>query len=73
MDSANVVTEILENAADAATGFGQVLGNGFNGVTSLFWANNAPTFLGALSLIGVGVGVIYFAFRLIKRLVSVKG
>jgi len=67
--SANLVTEIFDQAGDAVTGFTGVLNDGVGGVTQLFWANGNLTVLGTLLVIGIGVGVVYFGFRLIRNLI----
>lgn len=69
-NSANLVTEIFDQAGDAVTGFTDVLNNGVSGVTKLFYANGNLTMLGTLLVVGIGVGVVYFGFRLIRSLLN---
>lgn len=67
-NSANLVTEIFDEAGHAVTGFTGVLNDGMSGVTQLFYANGQLTVLGTLLVVGIGVGVVYFGFRLIRSL-----
>lgn len=53
--------------------FAVALGSALTGVTSMFWDGEALTTLGTLGLIGVGVGLVYFAFRLIRNLCRLRG
>jgi len=69
METSSLVTEIFDEAGNAVTGFSGVLTKGINGVTSLFWDGTSLTMLGTLMVIGIGVSVVYFGFRLIKSLI----
>ena len=62
------VSDIFSQVTSSITAFIGSLGNAFTSVTSLFYANGQFTFLGVLILIGVGVGLVYGAYRLIKGL-----
>lgn len=65
------ISELFAQVTSAVTGFIGSLGQAFTSVTSLFWTtgeNAGPTFLGVLILIGVGVGLVYGAYRIIKGL-----
>lgn len=65
-------SELFSTIGSAISGFMGNLGNAFSSVTTLFWtagegsASGQPTFLGLLVLLGIGVGVCYLAFRLIR-------
>lgn len=66
-----LVSDIFEVIADAITNFATALGSAITSVTSMFYTtgeNAGLTFLGTLILIVVGVGLVYWAFRLIKGL-----
>lgn len=69
-------TELFTIIGQAITGFMTNLGNAFSSVTQLFWtagegsSAGSPTFLGLLTLLGIGVGLCYLAFRLIKGAVQ---
>lgn len=66
------IQEIFAEVTAAINGFIGSLGDAMNSVTSLFWDATATTphftFLGVLILIGVGVGLVYGCYRLIKGL-----
>lgn len=65
------ISDIFSYVTQAITSFVGSLGQAFTSVTALFWntgENAGPTFLGVLILIGVGVGVVYGAYRIIKGL-----
>lgn len=62
------IQDIFTTVTQAVTSFVGSLGQAFNSVTALFYANGAWTFLGILILIAVGVGLIYLAYRVIKGL-----
>ncbi len=69
MDSSNnLVTAVFDGAGDAVTGFTGVLNDGMTGVSSLFWNGTSLTMLGTLLVASIGIGVVYFGFRLIKSL-----
>lgn len=62
-------TQLFEQITQGITGFIGSLGQAFNSVVSLFWTtgeNAGPTFLGMLILLGIGAGLIYLAFRIIR-------
>lgn len=62
-------TQLFEVIGQAISGFMTNLGSAFQNVTALFWTtgeNAGPTFLGLLTLLGIGVGLCYLAFRLIR-------
>lgn len=72
-----MISEMFEVIGEAITSFISALGTALSGVTSLFYT--APTttggsgqftVLGILLLIAVGVGVVYWCFRLIRSLVQ---
>lgn len=69
-----MVTAIFEAIGTAITQFATILGNGFSGVLSIFYnATDGLTSVGTLSLIGVGVGLVYWAFRLVRNLIHLRG
>lgn len=71
-----MVADIFEAIGDAITSFAGVLGNGFQSLLALFYTsgeNGGLTALGTLALIGVGMGIVYWAFALVRRLISVRG
>lgn len=71
-----MIATIFEEIASAITAMLSALTSAISGVTELFYV--APsgtettghmTFLGVLLLIAVGVGIVYWAFNLIRGLV----
>lgn len=66
-----MVADIFAEISAAITQMLTCLTSAITGVTSLFYdaTNSKMTFLGVLLLIAVGVGIVYWAFNLIKGLV----
>lgn len=64
-----IVNDIFETIGTVITQFAQVLGNGFSGVISIFYNEGGLTVVGTLSLIALGVGLVYWAFRIVQRLI----
>lgn len=66
------IQDLFAQVTAAINAFIGSLGDAFTQVTALFWDSTAstpgPTFLGLLVLIGVGVGLVYAAYRVIKGL-----
>lgn len=71
----DLVTTIFAVITQAVTSFVSSLGAALNGMTSLFYTapsgsgSGQMTFLGTLLLIAAGIGIVYWAFRLIRALV----
>ena len=68
-----MVADIFEAVGQAISSFATALASGINSVTSMFYTtgeNAGLTTLGTLLLIAVGVGLVFWAFRLIKGLVK---
>lgn len=71
-----VITAIFGAVGQAITSFSTALASGVNSITSIFYTtgeNAGLTFLGVLLCIAMGVGLVYWAFRLIKNLVRQRG
>lgn len=67
-----MIAEMFTVVQQAITGFTSALGSSINGITALFYTegeNGGFTVLGILLLVAVGVGLVYWAFRLIRGLV----
>jgi len=70
-----MIAGIFDAIGDIVTAFLAVLGDGISGVTSTIWDPTLNTGAGGLTtfgtflLIGFGVGLVYWAFRLVKGLV----
>ena len=72
-----MIAEMFEVIGQAITSFITALGSALSGVTSLFYTpagtgetSGSFTVLGILMLVAVGVGIVYWAFRLIRSLVQ---
>lgn len=66
-----MISAIFQTIGDAVTSFATALSNAVSSVTSMFYTTGEGggiTFLGTLVLIAVGVGLVYWGFRLIKGL-----
>jgi len=70
-----MITAIFDAIGDIVTSFLAVLGNGITGVTTTIWDPTLNTGAGGLTifgtflLIGFGVGLVYWAFALVKGIV----
>lgn len=66
------ISDIFTEVSTAIQGFIGSLSSAMKAVTDLFWDSTATTpgftFLGVLVLIGVGVGLVYGCYRIIKGL-----
>lgn len=66
----NIITEIFEVVSSVITGFMTAITSALNGVVAIFWdATNGLTFIGTLMLLGLGIGLVYFAISFITRLI----
>lgn len=69
-----MISAIFTTIGEAITGFTGALSSALGSITEMFYVSSGDnaglTVLGVLSLIAVGVGLVYWAFRLIRRLVS---
>lgn len=68
-----MISAIFEAVGQAISAFSTALASGISSVTSMFYQtgeNAGLTTLGTLLLIAVGVGLVFWAFRLIKGLVK---
>lgn len=68
----SMVTELWGIIAEVVTGFITSIVSAFSGLTAVFYTEGVDggfTVIGQLLLIGLGMGIIYFAFRFITNLV----
>ena len=68
-----MINDIFQAVGDAVTAFASALASSISSVTSMFYTtgeNAGLTVLGTLILIVVGVGLVYWAFRLIRGLLQ---
>ena len=69
-----IIEAIFTGVASAVQNFTTVLGNTLTGITSMFYdSTDGLTFLGVLLTIAMGVGLVYWGFRLIKSLIKHRG
>lgn len=72
-----MVSAIFEAIGSAITGFAGILGNGFTALLEIFYTtsgtNAGLTPIGTLSLIGLGMGIVYWAFRMVRGLIKTRG
>lgn len=72
-----MVSAIFEAVGDAITSFAGVLGNGFSSLLAIFYDSTASTpgltAVGTLSLIALGMGIVYWAFSLVRGLIKGRG
>ena len=69
----DMIADIFNTITQAISGFASALASGVTSVASMFYTsgeNGGLTFLGTLLLIAVGVGVVYWVFRLIRGLIA---
>lgn len=72
-----MVSAIFTEIGNAITAFAGVLGNGFSSLLEIFYVstgdNAGLTAIGVLSLIGVGMGIVYWAFTMVRNLIKTRG
>lgn len=72
-----MVSAIFESIGSVITAFAGVIGNGFTALLEIFYStsgtNAGLTPIGILSLIGVGMGLVYWAFNLVRGLIKTRG
>lgn len=68
-----MINAIFETISSAITGLAGAIGDAVTGIVGMFWDSTGSTFtfLGTLTLVGLGAGLVFFAIRLIYR--AVKG
>ena len=66
-----MVEQIFSTIGDVITGFMANLGDAVNGVTSLIYNNTSGTLttFGVLLLLASGVGICYWLFNMVRRLI----
>lgn len=65
-----MVAQFWETVVDVITGFTSALISAFSNLTELFYTSDEGfTVVGQLLLIGLGMGIVYFAFRFIRALI----
>lgn len=65
-----MIVQFWETVVEVVTGFTNALIGAFSNMTELFYdSDNGFTIVGQLLLIGLGMGIVYFAFRFIRSLI----
>lgn len=68
-----MIEAIFTAIGNAVTNFAGVLGNGFTSLISIFYnSENGLTPVGLLLLIGAGIGIVYWAFAMVRSLISAR-
>ena len=67
------LTDIFSTIGKVITGFTSTIQSLFTGVTAIFWNGTNLTFVGGLSLCGIGIGLFYMGFRFIRNLIKMRG
>ena len=71
--------QIFDSLKDIVGGMGTTFSELFAGVTKLFYTapvegvGGGLTFIGVMSLVGLGIGLFMFGFRFIKNLIKMRG
>ena len=72
-----MISVIFTAVSSAITGFSSALASAVSGVTAMFATESSGTYtltmLGSLLCIGLGIGLVYWAFRTIRSLVKARG
>lgn len=65
-----MIAKFWEAVVEVITGFTNALIGAFSNLTELFYNDETGfTVVGQLLLIGLGMGIVYFAFRFIRALI----
>lgn len=64
------ISAFLEAGATVATSFGAVLVNATTAITSILWAGESLTIVGASLAMALGVGAVYLIFRMVRGLIK---
>jgi hypothetical protein len=69
-----MISEIFETILEVVTEYTTILQNLFEGLVDIFYddATTSLTLLGTLALIAVGVGIVAWAFGLVKSLFRMR-
>lgn len=67
-----MIVSIFQTITTTISEFTSCLTGAFSGIVAMFWDGEALTALGTLGLVGVGIGIVYLAFRLIRSLMRLR-
>lgn len=75
-----IITLIFNAVGSAISGFATALASSVSSVTAMFYTpagtgetSGSLTFLGVLLCVAMGVGLVYWAFRVIRSLIRNRG
>ena len=65
-----MIAQFWEAIVEVVTGFTNALIGAFSNITELFYKDETGfTIIGQLLLIGLGMSIVYYAFRFIRNLI----
>ena len=68
-----MINQVLETVTAWVTGFTTMFVSIFENLVKIFYtAEGGVTLVGTLSLAGLGIGLVYFAYRVIRKLIRLK-
>ena len=68
-----MINQILQTVTGWVTGFTTMFVDIFESLVKIFYtAEGGITLVGSLSLAGLGIGLVYFAYKVIRRLMRLK-
>lgn len=66
-----MIVQFWESVVQVVTGFTNALIGAFSNITELFYESETGfTIIGQLLLIGLGMSIVYYAFRFIRSLIK---
>lgn len=74
-----MISALFTEIGNVITSFAGVIGNGFSSIIALFWDSTLNTgaggltTLGILSLVPMGLGLVWFAYKVIRNLFHARG
>lgn len=68
MESTNIISIVMEAFLDVMTGIVAL----FAPVQELFWTSAGPTWLGSMSLIGVGIAVVLLVTNIVRSFLHLR-
>lgn len=68
-----MINQVLQTITGWVTGFTTMFVDIFEGLVKIFYtAEGGMTLVGTLALAGLGIGLVYFAYKVIRRLIRLK-
>lgn len=67
-----MIGSFFQTITTTITQFAPALSSALSSVTSMFYTEEGLTALGTLGLMGLGIGLVWFAFRLIRSLMRLR-